>query len=406
MDQNCDGVDGIDSDRDGHASLASGGDDCDESDAAIHPGASDGEIWSIRTIESNVGHPDLGWTLDARFVGSVLELAYLATTEWDGSTPAPGEVRFIEDATVDPVEILPVGRGTVVEMRLFGTDRVRLLLTYHNEDDLHLLTAASDGWEAEVIGVAPRTSDAVEDGSGVVHAVYTSSSYELVHGTSDRNWQTELLDEDGDVPSVAVDRNGALHVVYTCCWDDEASLGMLRYATNSSGEWSSESIETWTAGPWAAIAVGEDGTVHIAADYSEPAWHGSEIRYLAKNGGDWESQVIAAERWNMAPSIAIDLDRAVHLAWWHNEDSVDVPGSEDRDQLHYAVEAGGQWRTEVVDPDGAYLPRIVIDPDGTPVIAYRWGPAPNLLAWRTGAIRVARRVALDGIDQDCDGSDG
>jgi hypothetical protein len=39
IDGNCDGVDGIDSDGDGHASLGSGGDDCNDADPASHPEA-------------------------------------------------------------------------------------------------------------------------------------------------------------------------------------------------------------------------------------------------------------------------------------------------------------------------------------------------------------------------------
>jgi hypothetical protein len=43
IDQNCDGADGFDSDGDGHASPASGGDDCDDTDHFTFPGAI--EIW-------------------------------------------------------------------------------------------------------------------------------------------------------------------------------------------------------------------------------------------------------------------------------------------------------------------------------------------------------------------------
>jgi hypothetical protein len=41
MDDDCDGVDGVDADADGHASRATGGGDCNDRDAAIHPGAAD-----------------------------------------------------------------------------------------------------------------------------------------------------------------------------------------------------------------------------------------------------------------------------------------------------------------------------------------------------------------------------
>ena len=37
IDQNCDGLDGVDADGDGYASSASGGMDCDDGDAATNP---------------------------------------------------------------------------------------------------------------------------------------------------------------------------------------------------------------------------------------------------------------------------------------------------------------------------------------------------------------------------------
>ncbi len=40
-DSNCDGVDGVDGDGDGHASEASGGDDCDDNDVTVSPTAED-----------------------------------------------------------------------------------------------------------------------------------------------------------------------------------------------------------------------------------------------------------------------------------------------------------------------------------------------------------------------------
>ena len=38
IDQNCDDVDGTDTDGDGYASIVSGGDDCEDADADINPG--------------------------------------------------------------------------------------------------------------------------------------------------------------------------------------------------------------------------------------------------------------------------------------------------------------------------------------------------------------------------------
>ena len=43
IDQNCDGVDGMDLDGDGYASEVSGGDDCDDSDPEVYPADEDGD---------------------------------------------------------------------------------------------------------------------------------------------------------------------------------------------------------------------------------------------------------------------------------------------------------------------------------------------------------------------------
>lgn len=47
IDNNCDGIDGVDYDGDGYASELSGGDDCNDADPIFHPGASD--AWSAET---------------------------------------------------------------------------------------------------------------------------------------------------------------------------------------------------------------------------------------------------------------------------------------------------------------------------------------------------------------------
>ena len=55
VDQNCDGLDGVDADADGFASVASGGDDCDDADAAIKPGGL--EVW-YDGVDSNCAGDD------------------------------------------------------------------------------------------------------------------------------------------------------------------------------------------------------------------------------------------------------------------------------------------------------------------------------------------------------------
>ncbi len=60
IDQNCDGMDGVDADGDGYAADFSFGDDCDDSDASIHPGATD----VCDGVDSDCDG-DLSWEEDA-----------------------------------------------------------------------------------------------------------------------------------------------------------------------------------------------------------------------------------------------------------------------------------------------------------------------------------------------------
>ena len=58
VDQDCDDVDGTDADGDGYADVAAGGNDCDDSDAAIHPDAADSSIDGVDQNCDDVDGPD------------------------------------------------------------------------------------------------------------------------------------------------------------------------------------------------------------------------------------------------------------------------------------------------------------------------------------------------------------
>ena len=57
VDQNCDGIDGIDNDGDGYASLASGGMDCDDDDLNLTPLDNDGDGYSLCEADCDDSDP-------------------------------------------------------------------------------------------------------------------------------------------------------------------------------------------------------------------------------------------------------------------------------------------------------------------------------------------------------------
>jgi hypothetical protein len=82
IDQNCDGIDGTDMDRDGFASEASGGSDCDDFDAVINPNYG---IWDETDyVDSNCdGEDGLNWT----YKSLTLSHLYIRNTgDFDGDS--------------------------------------------------------------------------------------------------------------------------------------------------------------------------------------------------------------------------------------------------------------------------------------------------------------------------------
>ena len=74
VDNNCDGIDGTDSDADGHASVSSGGDDCNDIDSGIHPGADDP---NFNGIDHDCDGFDGTWVMWTATVISQLSLAVM-----------------------------------------------------------------------------------------------------------------------------------------------------------------------------------------------------------------------------------------------------------------------------------------------------------------------------------------
>ncbi|MDP7114384.1 MAG: MopE-related protein, partial [Myxococcota bacterium] len=59
VDQNCDGLDGVDADHDGYASIASGGNDCNDNDGVMNPMDNDGDGYSSCDGDCNDYYADI-----------------------------------------------------------------------------------------------------------------------------------------------------------------------------------------------------------------------------------------------------------------------------------------------------------------------------------------------------------
>ena len=229
-------------------------------------------------------------------------------------------------------------------------------------NEIRVASSGPDGWEATTIheGDCDHEVDIEVDGEGALHAVFNDglwgggamyystnasgswSKIELDHGVGDSGC--------GGWNAIAVDGNNHAHVV----WDGH------NYATNTGGSWSSEDWIDWA---WARydvdIAVDTENVPHIsvAADY--------QLVYGVLSGGSWETSVVD-DRENVGndSSIGVDAEGTVHI--------LHRPSYTTKDGLFYTTNAGGEWASETLLPDGDHNDgaALALDDDGAVHIAY------------------------------------
>ncbi|MBI1908544.1 MAG: hypothetical protein HYS22_00005, partial [Deltaproteobacteria bacterium] len=160
------------------------------------------------------------------------------------------------------------------------------------------------------------------------------------------------IDGIGDVgagTSIAVDSNNKLHIAYR-----DTTNSTLKYATNKSGSWATETIEAGGVSP--SIAVDSNGTVHISHQAS------SKVRYVTGTAGSWSSQqVISNGVFNLTSSLALDSNNKVYIT----ATSFNTPF-----QLQYATNKTGSWNEETIVTGDAVGPSILIGHDGVVYVPY------------------------------------
>lgn len=205
-----------------------------------------------------------------------------------------------------------------------------------------LTPAGEDGFSETVLrgvrfGAGPRSL--AVDGDGVVHAFLGGTA--LRHAWHDGSgWRMETIDDPGvpvEEPSAAVDPSGRVHVAYFVSFP-----GVVRHGTLGAGTFESEDVAAGVEAlaPPSAIAVGAEGTVHVA-------WVDVAGVHLADDGGGgFAATTIAADAsWNTDVDLALDGAGRPHLVY----QSSAVPSGTDpvRALVHAERTDAGWIRTTV-----------------------------------------------------------
>ncbi|MBN1799340.1 MAG: hypothetical protein JW822_12235 [Spirochaetales bacterium] len=158
----------------------------------------------------------------------------------------------------------------------------------------------------------------------------------------------------GDWNSIATDDQNNAHVVYH---SDEFQKH-LKYATNKSGQWEIEIIDTTAViGEFNDIAVDHDGYVHIVYynyNYREVVDHFIKfggLRYATNKNGLWTITDVHlmgdCTTFGADIHIEIGADNAVYVAFWNQ-----VIG-----RIQMGTNASGSWQFRTFDDPGASVLR-------------------------------------------------
>jgi len=383
VDQNCDGADGVDADGDRHASLASGGDDCEDASASIHPGQPD-ESWTIEPIESDgdTGHGirlalEADGTVNAAYsdwTAREIRLARRSQGQWNAST-----------VLMDAVGALDLGVDSADDLRMCyqdidaGWSHSWLRCGGDSAGTFDFTLVDGSGWTA----IDPSLVIDEADFAFVSYATVEGQGHQL-RSASDSSgaWSSEPVDADGGLHStLAVDGLGALHVAFT------ASDGSIRYATNDGGAWATEIVDAAAGheGPW--LAIDGDGEIHVA--YRRD---GHQVWHATRSAGAWPSEPVWEAPGANAPgrvSGGIAASGVVVIFFPQPGDGTAALGT--------ASNLGGTWLAEPVDDSAAATASDAVVQGQLVYAVYQGGLGADTDA------RFALRGVPDGVDDDCSG---
>jgi hypothetical protein len=257
-DSNCDGADGVDRDGDGHLSLESGGDDCDDRRAFVRPGAPDG----------------VGWVIEAFPAGIRTQLAL------DGwGRPVVAWVGRDSDAECEDEEWVMMDGYSTVEVSRWARGQ------WTTERVVRACTNGAIG-----LGVAADGTTWVAFAAGSI-----SSSVLSVASDKSRRWTIEDLGPGYDDVALLIDRCQPT-VAYTATWRngmDGSSGRVARFAS----QWRHESFVEGHRATLLDIALAADG--RIGASYvvdpgdedPPPALH-NDVGGAVRESGRWDSYIL------------------------------------------------------------------------------------------------------------------
>jgi hypothetical protein len=217
----------------------------------------------------------------------------------------------------------------------------------------------------------------------------------------DGSWQLFLVDDDASrAGQIALDAAAVVHAAYVAEVDGDREE--LRLARGGIEELTIDSLLQLPLGEIADIALavepgGREHTALLGADglwvvsSADPGEPGLYNDHVDPTPVPWDGNLATTV------SIAVGGDGALHVAWvvpapppWHGE-------------VRYATNRSGVWEVETIGAGDGW-PSLAVDVRGNPHLSWHLERRGDESEQR--AAQYTEWSPVDGIDQDCDGSDG
>ncbi|MCG8421389.1 MAG: hypothetical protein MJE77_26010 [Proteobacteria bacterium] len=178
-------------------------------------------------------------------------------------------------------------------------------------------------------------------------------------------WQAVTVEDlPVDHTAIAVDSQGVAYIAYSHAYDD-----VVKLARQSGDSFLVETVAPGTVSSRSAVAVGDDGVVHLAF-YDVTS---RKLMYAEGASGAWTvHEVEPNSDEGLYHSIDLAPDNSVHIVY----------GSGSNSPLKHATRSvGGLFHTTEWDPQGGFYPWLAVDPSGALHALYPAGVYPYSLTY-------------------------